>query len=794
MAQVLYNQINNTCFNDNIGSIIIDQITFDSEVEAALFASYTIQWSGNFDSLSQISEDGRIVEFLRNDNYSFNIVSSTSSSILGPYSSTITSPPELKITDIKYNRYSCGLDQGSVRVYISGGTPPYVVSVGGVSENTSSNEVLLSGINPGDLDTTVFDANSCSHTFPSQVRILDSIIDVSFTEILPPTLYNSYGVVRFTVSGYGPFDMWFTNNDTNEITYINALATEYISQIISEDQYIYKIYDKLVPGNYSVIIKNKFGCSLETTLAVPNILPISVNCFITNDDREFVVNKQRSLPIFDTVLIPYKHIQTNSNLWKLVKTYNLKDTINISIDGNKKEYKIVRNMLDKYCLDENKIEILRLGNSSDEWFYYLYLAPSVNLATNFNLVNSQYQIVNTLLSESYPLTLGLDSDGQIDKENPSLIKGSFLLNGIDHNQFVNTNTYINFTDRKNNAYISFSDDITDDHDFFIENISKRVLKNVYAAGYVTAINFLEQFNRLSTYVNINDTACTISKEQYLYIVQTKGLLKAINNLNNINDTYIYNIDNISKIGQIVLAIDGQQSFSLEGGIVDQNQYDISYFTFDETSGNLSTFYQNNQLVKTPQLKNIGEGYLIIRIKDKYNNIPRTVTTNSINANYDDHFVSAKNIIQKFNRNITPYFNYGDILCYVGSRANPSPPIADPIVPSPEPPAPTPVIPPSDPIIEQTHDTSNTSALSVSLYKNIICTMFGPKNYQHSFNTDITFTNMVPGVYRIVGNDKELSDNNLYPQEFRIVIDKNTTNTIDIDFISYRDRVFTKEIT
>ena len=129
---------------------------------------------------------------------------------------------------------------------------------------------------------------------------------------------------------------------------------------------------------------------------------------------------------------------------------------------------------------------------------------------------------------------------------------------------------------------------------------------------------------------------------------------------------------------------------------------------------------------------------------------------------------------------------------MGIKGDASPPIPDPSVPQPSPPVPTiPVIPP-EPNIEQTHDDSNTSSLFVTLYSNITCFLYGPKNYKHSFKENITFTNMIPGVYRIVGSDKELFDNNLYPQEFRIVIDKNTTNNIDINFVSYKDKVFLKD--
>ena len=791
MADIQFTQTNNFCFNNALGNIFINQINFTEDFEEISFASFDIQWSGDFSSISQISADGRVAEFLSNGSYSFTINSSIDSSVLGPYNIVITSPPELLITSIKYNKYSCSFDDNSVRVYISGGTPPYVVSVGGASIETSDTEVLLSNITSGISDVVVSDSNGCSHTFDTQATILDASIEVTILEVLAPLLYDSYGTVRLQISGYGPFDMWFTNSFNNETIYINAFSTEYITSI-NNNIYEYNIFDKLTPGEYLVTIKSSVSCSSELSVSIPNIIPMSVSLSIFDDESEKVVDKKLSLPIFDTILIPYKNIQENTNLWQLIKSYNLKDSIVINLDGRQKKYKIVRYSLDKYCLEENKIEILKLGKSSNKWFYFLYIAPSINLSADFQLVNSKYEIVNSASNELYPLTLGLTKDGEIDTENPSLIKGSFLLQDIDHNQFVNTETYINFTDRRNNAYVSFDDTTSIEHDFFLKDISKKVLKNIYLAGYVTSINFLEQFNKSNSYVNINDTACVVSNEEYQYILQAKNLIKSINNLNNINSTYIYNLDNVSKLGQIILSIDAQLSFSLSGGVEQTNSYDVEYYYFDEDSIGLSAFYQNNQPVKTLYLKNIGSGYVIIRIRDTQNNRPKVIRTNETTTTYDKHFTAAKNIIQKYNSHITSSFIYGDILCYVGIKGDASPPIPDPSVPQPSPPVPTiPVIPP-EPNIEQTHDDSNTSSLFVTLYSNITCFLYGPKNYKHSFKENITFTNMIPGVYRIVGSDKELFDNNLYPQEFRIVIDKNTTNNIDINFVSYKDKVFLKD--
>lgn len=793
MADIQYSSTNNSCFAQSLGSIIIDQINFSGASELSSFASYSISWSGDFESLSQISTDGRLAEFLSNGAYVFSINSLVDSSVLGPYTINITSPPELKITNIKYKAFSCDDNDGSAVVYVSGGVPPYVVYGGATfSDTTSSTDITISGLQPTTINLSVIDANGCTYTWPSDIEINNSTITVQILETVAPTLIDSYGVLRLRVEGYGPFSMSFEKVGSDEVVYIDTFDTEYIVSS-SEREYEYRIFNKLTPGTYSITIKNNYGCVYTDTLAIPNIAQMTALCTVSNDNGEKVYNTQLTLPIFDAIFIPYKQIQDNSDLWKLIKKLSLKDIIQIKINDDIKQFRVVRNMLDKYCLDENQIEILRLGNDSAEWFFYFYIAPSINLNDNSEYLNYAYKIVDPDTHTEYNLLLGLNSTNSIDSDNATLLRGSFLLNGVDHNQFVNQMSSP-FVNKKNNAYVSIGNEQPEEYEYIAKNISKTVLKNIYAAGYITSINFLEQFNRLNIYVNINDSACNMTMEEYQYSLNIKNLLKGINNFNNFTNIYIYNLDNVPRVGQISIFVSGNQSFTREGSVSIDNEYDITYYTFDDESSQLKMFYQNNEPIRSNTLKNISEGYVIVRIRDIYNNIPRIVRYNNLTINYDEHFTISKNIIQKYNKNITESFQYGDILLYVGSKENPNPPIDSPVIPKP--PIYTPPTEPSDTteIVYQTPDQSNTANLTVNLIKTVKCTIRGPKNYRYQITSSVTeFKNMIPGVYTIIGDAQDLYINNLYQQEYRLLIERNTSNTIDIDFVSYSDQTFIKDI-
>ena len=79
-----------------------------------------------------------------------------------------------------------------------------------------------------------------------------------------------------------------------------------------------------------------------------------------------------------------------------------------------------------------------------------------------------------------------------------------------------------------------------------------------------------------------------------------------------------------------------------------------------------------------------------------------------------------------------------------------------------------------------------------LNSQITCYLYGPKNYIQKFNSNTKFTNLVPGVYIILGDEKELEELSLYQNETRLDLQKNTTKNIFLEFNSYETVVSIKD--
>jgi len=781
--EIIYSTINNTCFDNNIASIFIENIEFD-ESETSAYENYVIQWGGNFSESSFISNDGFIATNLSNGTYTFKVVSTSSDAEGDVYSVTITSPPELSITELKYSEYACENNNGYIYLEISGGTPPYFCSIDSQSTTTETNNIRFNDIVHGEYTVLLSDSAGCSYRWPRTIEIKDSRIAFSVTRTLPPKLLDSYVYLECNVNGYGPFSFIFSNTTTEEKIYVHPLETKYLDNI-NENNYVYIFNDLLTPGTYDLTVSNDYGCSTQSSIVLPNINEISVNLQIeaNNEDNQIYIYRE-PIPIFNTILVPYKLIVSNSEVWQKIKDKKTKDSINLSIDGQIYEYSIVKNLLNKYCIGDEKIEILRLDNNSDNWFYYFYIAPSINLNNNPEFMNSEIKFVDK--DQSFDVTLGLDKHGNLDPENISLVRGSFILNGLEYPEFYNGG----------NINIIIGDIDLDNTEYYLENIKKITQINTYEIGAVTVINFLEQFNILNENVNVNATYCAISKDEYLYIINIKNILKTINNFNNINNISLYNKENVEYTSLINFNIIGNNAFENPDNTITENIYNIDYFYIDQGSESLFSLYKGQQIIKNvTSVQNIQNGFYIIRIKDLYNNIPRNIRYNSNQISYDDHFLTAKRTIQSYNSQVLDKFLYGDIFVYLGydpiiieETKLPSSPLieSEPVVLS------TSILDQTFVVVDQTSDTTNTSSISINLSKNIKCYIYGPKNYKKSFSVSTKFANLIPGVYTIIGDQDNLNSLGLYQNETKVTIENNSGEEVFLDFVSYNEKIFIRK--
>lgn len=778
---IQYNTNNNLCFSDSNGFIDIGVINL-TESESLLFGSYTIEWFGDLTNAT-LSNDKRILNNLKNGTYSFRLVSLQNSSITSDlYTINITSPNQLEIKNIYSSQSSCG-DNGFVQVFVKGGQSPYRYVINNISNVVLADNYKFENLEPGTYNLIVIDNNGCSVSV-NDIILLESTIELVVDQIISPKHFNSMGGVSFNVSGTGPFAITFeSQNDNNRIN-VDALDTTYLTSI-SNTTYNY-IFNNLYPGDYNLIITDKNGCVQISEISIPNIDPISVNINVSTDTSQNIFAIHNTVPIFDTLLIPYKFIVNNTKEWQAIKKYNLKNYLPISIDGNIYEFLITRTMLNKYCLDDNKIEILRLGNTDKDWFFYLQLAPSINLNNNPEFINAKIELKNE--NGNIPITLGLNNFQQLDSDNISLIRGSFVVSGFVDSQFKDN------TD----CYISTTDQISDinEYSFITENIKVSTHRNLYAPGVVTIINFLENFKTLINTVSLHQNFCDLNISEYRYLINIKNLLITLNNFNYINNIFIYSVNKEGN-GSIVCSVSNQIEFYLFDETVINEIY-INYYYFNQNSKKLSDLLLNNKLAHNIlSLSDIRSGFYIIRIRDKYNNIPYNIINNNKTILYDIHSTEAKQIIQIYNPNILPMFEAGDILAYVPKTNQDV--ILDqissiPTISTIKLTIPSAFIPETQlSIISQTNIIENKASLTINISPILTkCIIHGPNNYLLQINENTKLINMIPGVYTIQGEEEDLFAKNLYQNYNRILVDKNSNITTSIKFESYKDKILIKE--
>ena len=773
--QVLYTITNNQCANTNNGSISIDNIIFTSE-ELVYFRDYIIEWTGDLETY-QISENGRTASFLTNGIYTFQVQSlglcfeGCEELLNGPiYTVSVTSPQSLVINYVRSKNYSCGND-AFIRVNISGGNPPYNYSIGNTNTLTSDTDLTINNLSYGDYSITITDANGCSVDFPDTISIAQSEPSITINDIIEPNILDSYGKLNFTASGDGPFSIMIHDNDNNTLVNTSYLDTTYL---ISNDNnnFTYYITDKIYPGEYTLTVMNSLGCSYSTSFIMSNINPIITSINVVKDTPLVGYNTILTQDIFDTIIIPYQQIIDNSDLWQAIQTYNLKDFIKFEINGENYQFRIVRSMGDKYCVSSNNIEILCLGNESKDWYYYLYIAPSIDLGINTDLINATIYIIHN--DQKFPVILGLNESETLDSEQASLIRGSFILSSLGNGQFKSGGPL--------NVQIGIKEDLTL-YDYKVNNITKTILKNVYGAGFVTLINFLEQFNVLNQVVGIGQTACSLSNSDYQYLLNIKNLLRSINHFNSIGEVYIYNLDNVKHNGRIDCYPRGNTRLYDEYNNIITNTYQIDYLAFQKNSKVPQDIYINNQIAQNiNSIFNLADTHIIIKIKDTFENKTKFISFNNQIINYDDHYSTAIQYLEEYNYHMVPYFKYSDILVSTSPDNSTTHEIIQPSQA---------IIPSSNIItlntINQTNNPTNTSLTIYINPSSLTCVLFGPKNYIKEFSQNTKFNNLVPGVYIIKGQDQDLLNKKLYQNENRVLVESGTDVSVNIQFNSYKDQ-------
>lgn len=155
---------------------------------------------------------------------------------------------------------SCG-GQGSIGVYIEGGSPWYTIAwnlgnqpVGEVDVN--SNHYTIDELDAGTYYVRVTDADGCQQTANVTVATPDNVLQVSPTIVGPGC--NTMGSIGLLFGeGQGPFDISWTGQ-------ASGMAT------VNSNSYI---IGGLNGGNYNVTVSDVNGCSNTLYLEVPGTTP-----------------------------------------------------------------------------------------------------------------------------------------------------------------------------------------------------------------------------------------------------------------------------------------------------------------------------------------------------------------------------------------------------------------------------------------------------------------------------------------------------------------------------------------
>jgi len=780
----------NICLNDSNGSIIIDSINFADNQEAFLYRNYIIVWDGPIDPETFISADGTFISNLKNGIYTFRLISSDSQAESEEYVAEISSiSSDLKIVQVKNTEYSCFDDTGSIYIEIEGGVSPYVFLLDTLTTVSENTQIKIPNIPFGDYNLVVYDSNNCFVTYDKIISIKDGSFDLEINSVTPPQILNNYGSLDVSVIGDGPFGFLFTDLHTQESIYIDNFETKYIQNINTETRiYNYIFSDLLTPGNYLLKVESSSGCFSLENINIPNSLPMIVDITLSNNVSSNFPNYSEPIKIFDTLLIPYKFIYNNEKFLKYIKYKKIKDSIEFLINNENFTFTITRNILEKDCIEDGDIEILRLGKDPEDWFFYMHIAPGININNNPEFLSADVKI--KIEDSTIDITLGTNEERVIDISKPSLIIGSFILDELGYDEYYNGAE----------IYLNTSEPLSiDQKSFVVKNIKKSIVSGLYSSGFVTILDFLSYFGVLNVPVNqANQSFCETANEDYQYIIDVKNLLETLNNFNYIDSIFIHNPLDFNYQGSILLNISGNDFYILPDGQQDQNEYKIDYLFFQENSNTVKNIYRGSNIIKNEfAVDSIPEGFYILKIKDKYNNIPKILQFNNSIIDYDDHFTYGKKILQKINKKIIDNFIYGDIVIYLGFdyvslfSGSPVPTIINTEEIIDEDQQPSIIVDYNT--ISQTDNPVNSSTIDIQvLSKEIRCIIHGPQNYKMIFSESTSFINLVPGVYTILGNEEDLKKLSRYQNEIRVFLDKNTTKKIFIDFVSYIDRIFVKE--
>lgn len=151
---------------------------------------------------------------------------------------------------------SCGFSDGQIRVVISGGTAPYMVSLGNNPAVEAINGVaIFSGLLPGVYSISVTDGTPCTTSLTNITLTGSAPLALAFGNVKPATCFGS---------GDGAIQLATLSGSQVGYSYFIPGITSGFQSIAAGDS-----IKNLAAGNYSMTIRAINGCDKDTAFTIP---------------------------------------------------------------------------------------------------------------------------------------------------------------------------------------------------------------------------------------------------------------------------------------------------------------------------------------------------------------------------------------------------------------------------------------------------------------------------------------------------------------------------------------------
>lgn len=767
------------CSGDSSGYILINNIVFESGIEAETFGyRYTILWDSGIDP-EKISGNNLFAGNLAAGIYEIR-VSGTGGGISDPLLAEVYQLSGLEINDITINS-SCSAP-ASIDVDYSGGLSPYSISYGLNFSTETGNLASITGIYmDSSYNLTITDANGCSVSSTGLIDVSFSSMFVEFLSQSPPLIYDDHPEdFSFRIIGNNrPFEIaiWQADSLGNKESIVGVVpsvgAEEYI--VSDTENYItYNIAPLIYPGYLILEVIDDNSCSYDSQLTIcNNSTPLSVRVSALKNMRIDNSIQVELEPILETILIPYNLIITNPDILAFIKDLNLYDSITTTLDTTQYTHTVCRYLKDRSGYEEGLIDLLLLGETSDDWYFTISINKGFSVGETPTILTENLYM--TIGENDYLVVIGIDGDNTTIK----IIRGLLLVSDYSTGQFK-TGKNIGLSTVDSGTY-------TLDETVICSYLYS--LSNVYIAGRTFGLDFLNSssINRIiDIYSPETPLVVPVSSP---YISKVNNFLTVLNNFDILDNLFISATDNFTNTGKIATTIYG--GYPTQSGL-----YDISYKRWDSSTLELKDIYNNNNIVTGNILSNISDDVYTIKISDTENNIIQIVN----DADYSDHYTAATGYIVDSMVLTTGDldYEYGDLLIplslFVYQSGDSQVAISSTglfnsilgidtelvFTSGTE----TTVIS-DDLTVEVSELTSYDNSIRIQpIPNNTTCIISGPDDYNYSFSEPTIFINIPDGVYSVSGEITELTSKYLSQNNYQFFAVSGLEESVSLVFDSY----------